>query len=162
MAGYEPQSCPSSQRVLVPRGAPLIRKREEIQEDFAALAALERELGGPLKTEGAFRTLQENWRFLAEKMLGLAPADLDDLHAQLLADIQALMARVGDTSNLILDPDLDSYYLMDAVLLKLPEGAQLSGKARILGKKALQQGKALRPAEQEQFVRLGALLRFCR
>ena len=31
-----------------------------------------------------------------------------------------LMAFVGDESTLILDPDLDSYYFMDAVLLKLP------------------------------------------
>jgi methyl-accepting chemotaxis protein len=30
-----------------------------------------------------------------------------------------LMTRVGDQSNLILDPDLDTYYLMDIVLLKL-------------------------------------------
>src|SRR5262245_30862573 len=79
----------------------LIRKREEIQADFAALAVVERELGGVLKTESTYRTLEENWRFLREKMLGLSPADLDDLHAQLLGDIQALIARVGDTSNLI-------------------------------------------------------------
>jgi methyl-accepting chemotaxis protein len=30
-----------------------------------------------------------------------------------------LMTRIGDRSNLILDPDLDTYYLMDIVLLKL-------------------------------------------
>lgn len=28
--------------------------------------------------------------------------------------------RIGDQSNLILDPDLDSYYLMDVILLRLP------------------------------------------
>jgi methyl-accepting chemotaxis protein len=32
-----------------------------------------------------------------------------------------LVTRVGDQSNLILDPDLDTYYLMDVILLKLPE-----------------------------------------
>lgn len=36
------------------------------------------------------------------------------------AAIGALNRRVGDTSNLILDPDLDTYYLMDIVLLRLP------------------------------------------
>jgi methyl-accepting chemotaxis protein len=30
-----------------------------------------------------------------------------------------LMTKIGDKSNLILDPDLDTYYLMDVVLLKL-------------------------------------------
>src|SRR5690606_22702779 len=31
-----------------------------------------------------------------------------------------LVARIGDGSNLILDPDLDSYYVMDMLLLKVP------------------------------------------
>ena len=39
-----------------------------------------------------------------------------------------LIAHAGDTSNLILDPELDSYYLMDAVVTRLPELAvQLAG-----------------------------------
>jgi PAS domain S-box-containing protein len=44
---------------------------------------------------------------------------------------------VGDTSNLILDPDLDSYYIMDAVLLKLPETQDLLAQVRSLGAQAL-------------------------
>jgi hypothetical protein len=32
----------------------------------------------------------------------------------------ALVSRVGDTSNLILDPELDAYYVMDATLLRIP------------------------------------------
>ncbi len=39
----------------------------------------------------------------------------------LLAQVRALAGHVGDTSNLILDPDLDSYYLMDVTLLALPQ-----------------------------------------
>jgi methyl-accepting chemotaxis protein len=35
--------------------------------------------------------------------------------------MRALINQVGNISNLILDPDLDSYYVMDLVLLKLPE-----------------------------------------
>ena len=34
---------------------------------------------------------------------------------------KTLISQVGDKANLILDPDLDSYYLMDAGLLNLPE-----------------------------------------
>jgi methyl-accepting chemotaxis protein len=35
--------------------------------------------------------------------------------------LRDLITRVGDKSNLILDPDLDSYYVMDLVLLKVPD-----------------------------------------
>lgn len=35
--------------------------------------------------------------------------------------IRDLIVHVGDSSNLILDPDLDTYYLMDVALLALPD-----------------------------------------
>lgn len=35
--------------------------------------------------------------------------------------LRGLVAYVGDSSNLILDPDLDSYYLMDLVVVALPD-----------------------------------------
>jgi len=42
-------------------------------------------------------------------------------HAKLVAKIRDLIGRVGDQSNLILDPDLDSFYTMYAVVVTLPE-----------------------------------------
>ncbi|MEO6014503.1 MAG: methyl-accepting chemotaxis protein [Devosia sp.] len=36
------------------------------------------------------------------------------------AALLSLLAKVGDASNLILDPDLDSYYVMDMLVTKLP------------------------------------------
>src|SRR5215813_1385261 len=98
----------------------LIRKQAEIDEDLAAVAAVDQNLGGILQTAGKFAVLQENWRFLKTKTLSLDMSDTDELYTKLMADIRALISQVGDTSNLILDPDLDSYYLMDSVLLKLP------------------------------------------
>jgi methyl-accepting chemotaxis protein len=35
--------------------------------------------------------------------------------------LRALIAKAGDVSNLILDPDLDSFYVMDAVVVKMPD-----------------------------------------
>ncbi|HEX7168434.1 MAG TPA: methyl-accepting chemotaxis protein, partial [Acidimicrobiales bacterium] len=43
------------------------------------------------------------------------------LHGALIADVRLLINHVGDSSKLILDPDLDTYYVMDALLLKEPE-----------------------------------------
>ena len=38
-----------------------------------------------------------------------------------LDSARTLLARIGDQSNLILDPELDSYYVMDALLQHVPE-----------------------------------------
>lgn len=49
--------------------------------------------------------------------------------------LAALTSRVGDTSNLILDPDLDSYYTMSLVLLRFSDLSQalLEMNHRLLG-----------------------------
>ena len=39
----------------------------------------------------------------------------------MVSDIRGLIIQVGDGSQLILDPDLDTYYIMDALLLRAPE-----------------------------------------
>jgi hypothetical protein len=41
--------------------------------------------------------------------------------ANLISDVRGMIAHMGDTSNLILDPDLDSYYIMDTTLIVLPQ-----------------------------------------
>jgi signal transduction histidine kinase len=47
--------------------------------------------------------------------------------------VRSLLAQVGDASNLILDPDLDSYYLMDMLVVRIPEvSAVLSTRAQAL------------------------------
>ena len=47
--------------------------------------------------------------------------DQDEKYVKLIQGIRTMISHLGDTSNLILDPDLDSYYLMDIVLLALPQ-----------------------------------------
>ena len=43
--------------------------------------------------------------------------------------ILPLIIQVGNASNLILDPDLDSYYAIDTVITKMPKLVQLIGQA---------------------------------
>jgi methyl-accepting chemotaxis protein len=57
----------------------------------------------------------------AQEQAAAAQAALDVKDtARDTAALNALIVRVGDKSNLILDPDLDSYYMMDLILLKVP------------------------------------------
>jgi methyl-accepting chemotaxis protein len=62
-------------------------------------------------------------------------------------DLLALIAYVGNTSDLILDPDLDSYYSMDAAIVLLPTAiARLSTirEAAERGLAAREDGEAIR------------------
>ncbi|WP_207485884.1 methyl-accepting chemotaxis protein [Arenibaculum pallidiluteum] len=58
---------------------------------------------------------------LAGKVAALGGRPSAEAGEAALAALRALVVRVGDKSNLILDPDLDSYYAMDIVLIKGPD-----------------------------------------
>ena len=135
----------------------LIRKQAQIDEDFVTLEQVEKDLGAGLNTAQKLAALKENWRFLKGQTLGLQAGDVDSLHEKLGIEIRELMAHVGDSSNLILDPDLDTYYLMDTMLLKLPEGADLLAQVRLLGR-GIAQRKAATPEERAEATRLAGLL----
>jgi methyl-accepting chemotaxis protein len=53
--------------------------------------------------------------------------------ADAAAAARALVTRIADGSNLTLDPDLDSFYVMDAVTVKLPDLAEQAGRLVRLG-----------------------------
>lgn len=65
--------------------------------------------------------LKQKWNDLKGQITKLNSAESNALHSGLLSDVRTLISHAGDTSNLILDPDLDSYYLMDITLLAMPQ-----------------------------------------
>jgi len=138
--------------------AELQRAQARIDADLAALSLVDSRLGASLKTTESFNALNVYWREMKSKLPASSPRVNDDLHATLIADIRGLIARVGDTSNLILDPDLDSYYVMDAVLLKLPENQDLLARVRMLGERILLQ-QAFTADDKVQLTILSGLLR---
>jgi len=134
------------------------RSQAQIDDDLAALGIIDSRLGAPLKTTESFNTLNTYWRELKSKLPLISMRTSDDLHATLIANIRGLIALVGDSSNLILDPDLDSYYTMDAVLLKLPENQDLLARTHMLGERIIiQQG--FTSDDEAQLTILSGLLR---
>uniref|UniRef100_UPI00261BF297 methyl-accepting chemotaxis protein n=1 Tax=Desulfovibrio sp. TaxID=885 RepID=UPI00261BF297 len=77
--------------------------------------------------------------------------------AQLLEDISGMITHCGDTSNLILDPDLDSYYTMDMTLLTLPQTQRRIASILDFGNTALLESK-LGETERREFHTLAAML----
>lgn len=69
-----------------------------------------------LKTVDASAALVQSWqRFADPNALAVAG------RIKLISDARSLLTTVANQSNLILDPDLDSYYCMSLVALRFPE-----------------------------------------
>jgi PAS domain S-box-containing protein len=65
---------------------------------------------------------------------------------------------VGDTSNLILDPDLDTYYLMATVVTNLPSVTSSTAQARRLAASVANRG-TITPVERSELIRLSGVIK---
>ena len=87
----------------------------DFDDEVAAVATVDARYGAALGTSASW----DGWtRTLGAARTGGAPSSQQYNHlAQKLID---LVTHVANTSNLILDPDLDSYYLMDIIVVRQP------------------------------------------
>jgi len=107
-----------------------------VSSNLETASALNVQVGSDLNTsnEGlakknrkdlSFDSLQSDWKALqANSSKVSTPAERAELIAgydRLATKVKQLVSYTGDSSSLILDPDLDSYYLVDVTLLAMPE-----------------------------------------
>ncbi|HEY8965597.1 MAG TPA: ATP-binding protein [Candidatus Methylacidiphilales bacterium] len=145
---------------LSPEARPaMIRRIEEESAAFDAVRAVTARDGRALDIGHLFNVLDQNWGSLRAGAVASSAkaAPARSLFADVASDGRALFARVGDSSNLILDPDLSSYYLMDATVLKWPRIQELLTGTRDLCGQIARAGR-ITPTQQEVLtVQLGVL-----
>lgn len=111
----------------------IFMKRKEINDDIKSIDIVDKQLGVTLKTTEKWMTFKGKWQAFQGKVFSRPPQESFNEHTALINDVLLVVAQVGDTSNLILDPVLDSYYLMDALVTKLPLITEDTGQVRGLG-----------------------------
>ncbi len=84
-----------------------------VDDAVAALNAVDASAGATLGVSDTWREVRNSLRIAAT---GGALSTWNTA----VDGILALISKVSDTSNLTLDPDLDSYYVMDALVFRLP------------------------------------------
>lgn len=114
----------------LPGAADVTEIEARVDRWFRRLEDVDRRLRQPLGTTltaletggraGALpATLSEDWRQLQAGVPVVAASEA--LHDRLIAGLRALISHVGDTSKLIFDPDVDTYYTMEALLIREPD-----------------------------------------
>ncbi len=89
--------------------------------------------GALLQSSSKLHALRQKWEELKRQTQKGAAKEVFDAHTQILADLKSLIVFAGDQSNLILDPDLDTYYLMDAVVIQIPRLTEEVGRLQGIG-----------------------------
>jgi two-component system chemotaxis sensor kinase CheA len=159
--------------------APALAAEERaIQAALLRVEAADREYGVELqftpeglglRKRGEFtaRGLRAEWQRLSATLPALQVGEAQAGYRGLVAHIRTMITHAGDTSNLILDPDLDSYYLMDVTLLALPQMQErlqqiatdideLASRGRLSANDKVQVAKGAAFLEEADWARIAA------
>ena len=98
----------------------------EVGVAVAAVDAVDARLGARLGVHETWVTVRARVRAAGG---GASPAVRYDRYGAAAQALLGLIVSVGDGSNLTLDPDLDTYYLMDALQFRLPVLLDTSSRA---------------------------------
>lgn len=119
----------------------ILVKRQQLAAGFSAVDAVDTRVGATLKTTQSWNTIKSKWQTLEASTFNLTVDESFARHTALINDILVLLVRVGDQSGLVLDSGLDSHYLADALLYKLPQVTENMGQARSFGVGVAAQGE---------------------
>jgi len=107
------------------RGQPV--DAEAVRKSLAAVAVVDEQYGVELQTRQRLRDLTSKVEAaLVARETGQTAFDRYTALVKLASDLQR---QIGDASHLIHDTELDSYYLMDAAIIRLPDAMVLAGRA---------------------------------
>ncbi|WNO06147.1 methyl-accepting chemotaxis protein [Rhodoferax mekongensis] len=105
---------------------------------ISALSKVEQELGSQISTDKAFKALDQTYRSTLE--FKGDPKAVFAKNTQNAQAVIALIVAAADGSNLTLDPELESYYVMDAIAFRIPEMLERTGMLRGAGLAAMKSG----------------------
>jgi signal transduction histidine kinase len=124
----------------------LAASRPTPDEILKRLAAAEADAASHLQTAELEQALAQTLR----KLWSDKTVQPDQVGLEALSSAQKLASRIGDDSNLTLDPDLDTYYVQNIVVARLPGLASQLGEMQTL----LRAAKNLGSLSTEQRARL--------
>ena len=105
-------------------------KQNQLAEDLKATDTVDAQYGELLDSNGSWQAIKTDWQNLGANVFNLTAQDSFARHTALIEKLLDLTIHVGITSNLVLDPDPDSYYLMDVAVSRLPFLVEHLGQLR--------------------------------
>jgi methyl-accepting chemotaxis protein len=105
-------------------------KAIEIRDAATAVDQVMAAHGAELGVLTDWQFAKAHWVTIRENGLQMSTRINRDVHTALIKELLLIVARIGDNSFLVLDPDANSYYLMDAATTKLPAALEMVSQLR--------------------------------
>lgn len=108
-------------------------KAAEVDQALGNLDRLESANAGAEEIAGKVKVIQRDWQRLTGSVTEMSNAQSFDSHTALIDRLFELIGLLAENSNLILDPEVDTFYLIDLVVNKFPSLTESMGQARGIG-----------------------------
>ena len=113
--------------------ASLDTTRSQVENDIKKVDEVDQRLDSALQTTEKWTALRDTIRDLLDKTRSLSAEESVARHSNAISGVIALIAHVGDVSNLTRDPDLDKKHLIEVLINQGPELSEALAAARGFG-----------------------------
>ncbi|MGQ0600982.1 MAG: MHYT domain-containing protein [Anaerolineales bacterium] len=136
----------------------LIGTQAHVLTSFRELEQVDARYGAQLGTGSRVQELKAYWEIVQTGPTRFNASENYAYHHQLAGDVRRFVATIGNSSFLILDPDLDTYYLMSATLIDLPDMEAQVHELSIIGQRVAER-QAITIDEQFALLALSEQMR---
>ncbi len=119
----------------------LSQKRQHIAKAIDAIETIHADLRETLDMDQRWQSFKSDWSQLATTAADMKAAQSFKQHSVLINNINDKIIHIGNTSKLVLDTELDSYYLMDVIVVRIPPVLDAMGILRGKGSGLLAKGE---------------------
>ncbi|MBC8098555.1 MAG: response regulator [Armatimonadetes bacterium] len=98
----------------------LTAEQASVDQALTEVDSINAELGERYQTSALWGAMRGYWEQIEAEALTMTAQQRLRQHNLMTVQAMLVIATVGNNSQLILDPDIDTYYLMDTVVNKLP------------------------------------------
>ncbi len=106
---------------------------QKVDQAFAQLDDIVNETGEELEIKNEYNKLVREWQSIRSGYRALSTGELTNSYSRFVEHTSDLLLLIANNSNLILDPDLDTYYLMEITSIRAHSVAETLGLIRGIG-----------------------------
>ena len=121
---------------------PMLAAAENFEAALKNLKALEQKYKNDIEMGNQLANIESTWQMVKQSPTTMAPAEGFAAHSRMIEDILTYIEFFSDQSNLTLDPEVDSFYLMQLMSFTLPRAIEYSARMRGAAAAAIADGRA--------------------
>ncbi len=111
----------------------IMAKREAIKADIQTIDEVNARFGDEFETHELWSGIKSDWKQLEQRAFDGPAADVFAAHTTLISRVYHLFELISEHSGLLLDPRLNTFYLMDSTIYRIPVVTENLGQSRGLG-----------------------------